>query len=286
MKWILPVLGAVLATSLTIFGVIAACSNFQLLPNGGSEPPASGFALTQMDIKADPVARRGGRETDKMRYNCDKVKCIALTFDDGPIKGHTASVLKTLKKYKARATFFVLGEMVKQEPGLLKRTVAEGHEIGNHTWSHPQLTTLPAKKIRQQIQKTNDIIRKVAGVTPVLLRPPYGATNKKEIKVAKSFGMPQINWTIDPQDWRGGGGVAGKVTSQAGAGTVVLLHDIHKGTARALPKIMAYFAKRKYKFVTVSEIMAGTTAFRAGMEFKERPEPPEPRLAGDDFFVP
>jgi peptidoglycan/xylan/chitin deacetylase (PgdA/CDA1 family) len=255
----------------------AGCGEIHILPTGKnalalSADPAATPATPRYQINPDADRRRGGR-VDRPRVNCAKAKCVALTFDDGPSKG-TGALLKILAAHHVRATFFVLGEMVEENPGMLRREVAAGHEIGNHTWSHPQLTTMSAARIRRQIKSTSDLIRKVSGTTPRLLRPPYGATSRRVARVARSFGMPQIIWAVDPQDWKEttSAPVAKRIIAQSQEGDIVLSHDIRPSTVRAMPQILTSFERRGFTFVTVSELLAGTV-IQAGAEYRGLPEP-------------
>ncbi|WP_235834146.1 polysaccharide deacetylase family protein [Actinomadura logoneensis] len=188
--------------------------------------------------------------------NCEQVKCVALTFDDGP-GPYTAHLLDVLRDAGARATFFMLGENVGAHKAEVRRMVLEGHQLGNHTWSHPQLTGLSNAAVRSQVQRTEKAITEASGgVAPTLFRPPYGATNAR---VAKAVGMPQIVWDVDSLDWRYRD-VARNVrvgTRQPKKGNIVLFHDIHKTTVDAVPRVLAGLKKRGFTFVTVGELTAG-----------------------------
>ncbi|MEO5876925.1 MAG: polysaccharide deacetylase family protein, partial [Streptosporangiaceae bacterium] len=257
--------------------VTAGCGEIHILPTGKnalalSADPVSASDKPGYQMNADPDRRRGLR-ADQQRVNCAKTRCVALTFDDGPVSG-TTRLLRILADHHVRATFFVLGSMVEENPGVLRQVVAAGHEIGNHTWNHPQLTTLSSAAISRQIKSTNDIIRKVAGVTPRLLRPPFGSTSRRVVRVAKSFGLPLITWSVDPQDWREttSGPVARRIIKQTQEGDIVLSHDIKPSTVRAMPEILTSFARRGYIFVTVSELLSGT-AIQSGGEYRGLPDP-------------
>src|SRR5437899_2739420 len=128
---------------------------------------------------------------------------IAMTFDDGPHGTNTPKLLEMAAKRHIKLTFFVLGECVEQNPTVLQREVAEGHEIGNHSWSHPNLAKLSDEAVRSQLQRTEDIIVKTAGVKPKLMRPPYGELTKRQrIWVNRDFGYKVILWDVDPLDWK------------------------------------------------------------------------------------
>ncbi|MEV5568575.1 polysaccharide deacetylase family protein [Spirillospora sp. NPDC052269] len=188
--------------------------------------------------------------------DCAQLKCVALTFDDGP-GPYTAHLLDVLKGAGARATFFMLGQNVGGHRAEVRRMVLEGHQLGNHSWSHPQLTGLSSKAVRSQVQRTQKAIYDASGgVTPTLFRPPYGATNAR---VGKAIGMPEIVWDVDSLDWRYRS-VARNIrvgTREPKKGDVVLFHDIHKTTVQAIPRVLAGLKKRGFTFVTVGELTAG-----------------------------
>jgi len=155
---------------------------------------------------------------------------IAMTFDDGPHATNTSKLLEMAAKRHIKLTFFVLGECVEQNPDVLRREVAEGHEIGNHSWSHPNLARLSDADVRSQLQRTEDIIVKTAGIKPKLMRPPYGELTKRQrILVNHAFGYKVILWDVDPLDWKrpGSNVVAQRIITGARPGSIILSHDIH-----------------------------------------------------------
>jgi peptidoglycan-N-acetylglucosamine deacetylase len=193
------------------------------------------------------------------------VKCVALTFDDGP-GPCTGQLLDTLADHGARATFFDIGQNAAASPGLVRRQHEEGHEIGNHSWSHPDLTRLPPEEVRAQLDRTSRAIEDATGRPPALLRPPYGARNDAVAQQAGQAGMPLILWNVDTEDWkyRDSDHVTNAVLSTVQPGSVVLMHDIHETTVAAVPGILDALAGQGYHFVTVSELYGGTDALTAG----------------------
>ncbi|GAA0569347.1 hypothetical protein GCM10009546_35140 [Actinomadura livida] len=187
--------------------------------------------------------------------DCDQVKCVSLTFDDGPGE-HTGRLLDTLKAAGVRATFFMLGQMVREHPDLVRRMVLEGHEVANHTWSHRDLTGLSAAGVRSQIERTQEAVKDVTGVEPALMRPPYGATDEK---VARAVGMPQILWSVDTMDWRHRSLVRNTEVGiqEPVHGDIVLYHDIHKPTVDSIPKVIEGLKERGFTLVTVTEMFQG-----------------------------
>lgn len=181
-------------------------------------------------------------------------KRVALTFDDGPHPTVTQQVLKTLKKYDAKATFFVTGHRVKANPQILKEVFDAGHEIGNHTYKHPKLTTIPIKEVKSQITTTDAQIKAAIGQNATVFRPPYGAYNAQ---IQAQLSVPLIMWSVDTLDWkhRDPKKTLQSVKAQAKNGSIILMHDVHQPTADALDSVLAYLSKQGYEFVTVSEII-------------------------------
>ncbi|KAB2344375.1 polysaccharide deacetylase family protein [Actinomadura rudentiformis] len=216
------------------------------------------LALRSPAVTTRPSAAPSTRGPTSPRTDCAKAKCIALTFDDGP-GPYTARLLDMLAGRKARATFFVVGANADAVPELLRREVAEGHEIGNHTQSHRDLSRLPAMRVNSDIHRTDEIVRAATGKAPTLLRPPYGAGNATVAEVARSLGMPQILWDVDTHDGHDHDprGVADRAVSKARPGAVILMHDIHRGSVDAVPRILQRLQDKGYTFVTVSELLAG-----------------------------
>ncbi|MFC5816008.1 polysaccharide deacetylase family protein [Nonomuraea harbinensis] len=183
-------------------------------------------------------------------------RCVALTFDDGP-GADTGRLLRVLREHDARATFFVVGQMVAAPGGaaLLRRITGEGHELGNHSWTHTELTTLPRRLIAQELQRTGDLVRSVTGVRMHLMRPPYGSTDRTVAEESRRRGLAQILWNVDTHDWRDRvPAVVAKRAVRAGPGSVVLLHDIHRTTVDAVPRIIETLTRKGYRLVTVSEL--------------------------------
>ncbi|QXJ26408.1 polysaccharide deacetylase family protein [Actinomadura graeca] len=194
----------------------------------------------------------------KKKDPCARAKCVALTFDDGPM-GSTGRLLGILAGRRVRATFFLVGQNVVKDPETVRRESAAGHEIANHSYTHADLGRLPEGKAVEEVTRTQDAIRLASGVTPVLLRPPYGSTDKRLASIARRMGLAQILWTVDPLDWsdRDTDAVERRVMKSVRPGSVVLMHDIHATTVAAVPRIIDRLAARGYTFVTVTELFGG-----------------------------
>jgi peptidoglycan/xylan/chitin deacetylase (PgdA/CDA1 family) len=193
---------------------------------------------------------------------------IALTFDDGPSATLTPKLLDLLAARHLKATFFVVGQNAADHPDILKRAVREGHEIANHSWSHPNLAKMSDEAVRRELQKTDDAISAAIGKRPTLLRPPYGSITARQKKwIHEEFGYRIIIWDVDPLDWKrpGPSVVTARILKETHAGSIVLSHDIHAPTIEAMPATFDQLIKKGFKSVTVTELLAMAT-----------PVPPKP----------
>ncbi|MBP1041356.1 polysaccharide deacetylase family protein [Vagococcus sp. BWB3-3] len=184
-------------------------------------------------------------------------KVVALTFDDGPSDKTTPAILAILKKKKTPATFFMLGQQVEKFPDLVKTIADDGHELANHSYSHPKLTDLSIEDARQQINRTQAAIFKASGVLPEYVRPPYGSFN---YETAVAIGLPLINWSVDSLDWKTKDSkkIDTEIKTTIGADSIILMHDIHQETADALEKLITDLQKDGYRFVTISDLLQTT----------------------------
>lgn len=182
-------------------------------------------------------------------------KYVALTFDDGPNDTSTIELLEKLKKENVKATFFVLGQMVDRNPEVAKQIVREGHEIGSHSYTHPDLTQLNSSEIKEEVLKTDKAVFHATGVLPKNFRPPYGAINGS---VAQKIGLPIIQWNVDSEDWKviNKELIVDKVVQSVEHGSIILLHDIHETSVNSIPEIVNQLKKNGYEFVTVSELLS------------------------------
>lgn len=180
-------------------------------------------------------------------------KRVALTFDDGPHPKNTMKIIDLLNQYDAKATFFMLGNRVDFYPDIAKKVADEGHELGNHTWNHKDLSTLSKEEGIQEVEKTNEIIRSTTGRESTVFRPPYGAVNGQ---VQNSISSPAIFWTIDTLDWksRNPNEILKIVKENVKDGSIILMHDIHETSVQAVEPILKYLKAEGYEFVTVSEL--------------------------------
>lgn len=189
---------------------------------------------------------------------------VALTFDDGPNAATTPRLLAALRDSGVRATFFTVGRNIEANPHLQRLTQRAGMWIANHTWSHPDLTTLPADEVAAELRKTQLITLKVNHRWPTLFRPPYGATNADVAAAARRLGMSEVLWTVDSRDWAGVPST--EIRSRALAlepGGIILMHDGIENTIAAVPQVVADLADRG--------LCAGKIAVRDGKPVAVKP---------------
>ncbi len=213
-------------------------------PVGNALPKAAVQTLaSSYNVQIKPIGR----------YIDPNKPMVALTYDDGPRPRSTNRILDCLEKYDSVATFFELGYLAKSYPDCIRREVAIGCEVANHSWDHPNLATLSGGGVANQINSTNNTIFNICGVKPKLLRPPYGSYNST---VRNNCGLPIIIWSIDTLDWkyRDASYVTSVIKNQVTDGSVILMHSIYDSTAAATEAIVPWLISRGYQLVTVSEL--------------------------------
>ncbi len=181
-------------------------------------------------------------------------KKIAITFDDGPHPYYTEQLLDGLKERGVKATFFVTGMHAEENPEVIRRMSKEGHLIGNHTYSHIQLSSANSEAFKEELIKTNEAIEALTGQEVQYVRPPYGTWDKK---FEKELNMFPVLWTVDPLDWCSDNvaGIVQKVTSKAKENAIILMHDEYKSTVTAALQIVDKLLEQGYEFVTVDELL-------------------------------
>ncbi len=216
----------------------------------GPVPRNPNISLPYDISKASSVTQNSGNRS---------LPYIAITFDDGPHPKHTPRLLDMLKERNIKATFYVIGSSVARHPEIVRRIVAEGHEIGNHTWSHPNLSKMSQSDVRSQLDRCAAAIASAAGVKPRTMRPPYGALRKDQrVWIHEDWGYPTILWDVDPEDWRrpGPSVVTSRITNKTRNGSIVLVHDLHGQSVDAMPATLDNLLRKGFKFVTVSQLIA------------------------------
>lgn len=185
---------------------------------------------------------------------------IALTFDDGPHPKYTSQILDILEQYGVRATFFVVGENVSYYPEAAREIVQRGHEIGNHTYTHPRAVRMSTQDLRRELKACEDVIQSVTDSSPKLFRPPEGSWNMKVLEIAREMDYPIILWDVDTLDWAHtpAAQITSYVLENTKGGNIILMHDYQSGgceTMQALKMFIPELLSRGFSFVTVSELL-------------------------------
>lgn len=197
----------------------------------------------------DPVVPSSGQAeiTQEEQY-------IALTFDDGPKQGTTDRLLDGLRERGAKATFFLIGSGIEGNEDLIRRMQAEGHQVGNHTWSHVSLKGASQETLNREVGQTQELLEEILGEDDYWLRPPYGLVTPE----TKTYiDVPMVKWSVDPRDWesRSTPKVIEAVLAAAQPNSIVLLHDIYPTSVDAALQIVDTLQKQGYVFVTVEELL-------------------------------
>lgn len=203
-------------------------------PSASSAPPSVAPSATPSApapaASVSPVAapRKLSAAESKPVYELDaERKVVALTIDDGPDPRHTPTVLALLEQYRIRATFFLIGENAVQYPDLVREIAARGHHIANHTWTHPDLRSLSDAKIKDELERTSDLLNKATGKPPTWFRAPGGDWSTVSLKIAADLGMRNMAWSVDPRDWArpGTAVITDRILKDVRPGAIVLNHD-------------------------------------------------------------
>jgi|SRR5690606_1668940 len=170
---------------------------------------------------------------------------VGLTFDDGPTPGNTENLLNALRANGLRATMFNMGQNAQANPALVQAQIDAGMWVGNHSWSHPYLTSLGQSQVDAEIGNTQRTLQQITGTAPQLFRPPYGATNQTVRAVEAQYGLTEVLWDVDSQDYNGvSSDQIVQAVSQLNDGQVILMHDWPANTVAAIPRIAQTLASR------------------------------------------
>ena len=194
-------------------------------------------------------------------------KAIALSFDDGPSPVNTPRILDLLRDSGARATFFVVGQEVQGREAIVARIAAEGHELGNHTYTHPHTISLGRPELRDELEKTNEALMRIDGVPPIrLVRPPFGKDRRRTDSVGRELGMQTVLWSVDSADSGSAidsaDAVAENVIANARPGAIVLLHDggnTRPATVGGCERLVPALLGHGFELVTVSDLLGAAT---------------------------
>ncbi|MFD1375059.1 polysaccharide deacetylase family protein [Micrococcus antarcticus] len=199
---------------------------------------------------AQPTGSAASEQVD-----CAVARCVALTFDDGPSQ-YTGRLLDELKAAEAPATFFLVGKNIAKYPDAVKRMAAEGHQLGSHTWDHAHLTTLTREQIQHELGWTSEAVEKASGHEPTVFRPPYGNHGAVYDRLVP---YPLVLWDVDTLDWKHHDPekTVRIAMDEVHPGSIILMHDIHESSVKALPDLVEKLKAEGYTPVTVDQLFNG-----------------------------
>ncbi len=182
---------------------------------------------------------------------------VALTFDDGPHPVFTSQILRILEDHSIPATFFVVGQNAQKNPELLRLIKEKGHALGNHTFSHTRITAASNGKLKEEIERTREIIFLETGIYTQYFRPPFGAFDSRSLAEVAHRNLEVVLWSVDSRDWatHSIGDIRRNVERRAHPGAIILMHDVHQQTVEALPGLVEFFKSKGYTFVTIPELL-------------------------------
>ncbi|MFY9371284.1 MAG: polysaccharide deacetylase family protein [bacterium] len=203
------------------------------------------------------VAQKPLPELPDLVFSGTAVDKVAITFDDGPFPGMTEQYLEILSQYGIKGTFFVVGELARQNPAQLQKIVEQGSELGNHSWAHGRLDKMPLEKVVSDLRRVAELIYETTGQEVRFLRPPYGRHSPAVIEAAEELGQQLVLWNVDPRDWDKASTreIVNRVMAQVRPGSIILLHEGHPNTIKALPQIIEKLRERGLEPVSVSELL-------------------------------
>ena len=229
-------------------------------PRSAELVSGTGADLVSAVVAAAPFTAPAGPPEGAREVDCELHPCVSLTYDDGPSQW-TSAILDAAREHDAGLTFFALGQKAAGWAETLSRATAEGHLVENHTWNHPDLTTLEPEEVRAQIGDTTVALRTASGEAVRAFRPPYGEWNREVLQEA---GLPAILWDVDTEDWKqiSDDELLRRAVTQPRPGSIVLQHDIHANTGRTVDAVMSGLRDRGFVLVTVQQLFGG--AFPGG----------------------
>lgn len=218
-------------------------------------------------------------------YNVDtEEKVLAISFDAAWGRANTEELMNILDRYDVKTTFFLVGFWAEKHPDLVQELVSRGHEIGNHSATHPHMAQLSAAQIREELRKCSDLVKSITGKPTTLFRPPYGEYNDTVVKVSREEGYECVQWNVDSLDWKNLGteNMVKQCTKSVNPGDIVLFHNDSKYILEALPRILEYYTQAGYKIIPVSQLLlqGETWIDHAGQQHLCTPTPaPQPEGA-------
>lgn len=211
-----------------------------------------------LSMQAHPALMAAVATRELPVYNVDtEDKVLSISFDAAWGSANTKEILNILDQYDVKTTFFLVGFWAEKYPELVAELVARGHEIGNHSATHPHMSKLSEAQIREELRKCSELVRTITGQPTTLFRPPYGEYNDAVVRVSREEGYECVQWNVDSLDWKnlGAQNMIRQCTKSVNPGDIVLFHNDSKYILEALPEILAYYTEAGYKIVPISQLL-------------------------------
>ena len=191
-------------------------------------------------------------------YNVDtEEKVVSISFDAAWGRANTEGIMEILDRYGVKTTFFLVGFWAEKHPDLVAELVARGHEIGNHSATHPHMAQLSGAQIREELRQCSELVRSITGKPTTLFRPPYGEYNDSVVRISREEGYECVQWNVDSLDWKNisAQDMINRCTKNLSSGDIVLFHNDSKYILDALPQILEYYISKGYKIIPVSQLL-------------------------------
>ncbi len=219
-----------------------------------------GLLAAHMSMRTAPAVMTAAKVRELPVYNVDtEEKVLSISFDAAWGRANTEEILNILDRYDVKTTFFLVGFWAEKHPDLVAELVRRGHEIGNHSATHPHMASLTRAQIEQELQRCSDLVQSITGTPTTLFRPPYGEYNDDVVRVSRQMGYECVQWNVDSLDWKNLGteNMIRQCTKSVNPGDIVLFHNDSKYILEALPEILEYYTQAGYKIIPVSQLLLG-----------------------------
>ncbi|MBQ4264669.1 MAG: polysaccharide deacetylase family protein [Clostridia bacterium] len=211
-----------------------------------------------VSMRAAPAVMTAAKKRELPVYNVDtEEKLLSISFDAAWGRANTEEILNILDRYDVKTTFFLVGFWAEKHPDLVRELVARGHEIGNHSATHPHMSQLSRAQIGEELRRCSDLVESITGKPTTLFRPPYGEYNDDVVLVSREMGYECVQWNVDSLDWKNLGreNMVRQCTKSVNPGDIVLFHNDSKYILEALPEILEYYTQAGYKIIPVSQLL-------------------------------
>ncbi|MBE5800412.1 MAG: deacetylase [Clostridiales bacterium] len=214
--------------------------------------------VAHVSMRSAPAVMTAAKTRELPVYNVDtQEKVLSISFDAAWGRANTEEILNILDRYDVKTTFFLVGFWAEKHPDLVRELVARGHEIGNHSATHPHMAQLSRAQIAEELRRCSDLVASITGTPTTLFRPPYGEYNDDVVLVSREMGYECVQWNVDSLDWKNLGreNMVSQCTKAVNPGDIVLFHNDSKYILEALPEILEYYTQAGYKIIPVSQLL-------------------------------